>query len=55
MNYETKIFEITSVLTAHAEEKFGKARAAELQSEIELMAMDLLKLYGRSVEFEDEP
>ena len=46
--------EITHILTAQAEEKFGKERALELQSEIELMAADLMKLLGRNVEIEDE-
>ena len=46
--------ELTHILAAQAEEKFGKERALELQSEIELMAADLMKLLGRTVEIEDE-
>ena len=36
--------DLTQLLTARAEEKFGEERANELRPEIELMAADLLKL-----------
>ena len=47
--------EIKRALTAEAEEKFGKERAGELQTEIEQMAEQLAKLYAAAVEIEDEP
>ena len=47
--------EILQMLTARAEEKFGKERADELRPELEQMALQLEKLYASRVEFEDEP
>ena len=38
-----------------AEEKFGKARAEELRSEIEQLAVEIEKLRSIPVDIEDEP
>jgi len=51
----TTTSELTRTLRLRAEEKFGKQRAAELQSEVEQMAAELQKLSATLVEIEDEP
>jgi hypothetical protein len=38
-----------------AQDKFGKDRAGELQSDLEQLADDLRKLRSTPVELEDEP
>ncbi len=38
-----------------AEEKFGKARAEELRSEIEQLAVEIEKLRSIPLDIEDEP
>ncbi len=38
-----------------AEEKFGKARAEELRSELEQLAVEIEKLRSIPVDIEDEP
>ena len=38
-----------------AEEKFGKARAEELRSEIEQLTVEIEKLRSIPVDIEDEP
>jgi hypothetical protein len=46
---------LRELLFQRAESKFGKARAAELQPELERTADELLKVLHHPVEFQDEP
>ena len=47
--------EVQKVLFSHADEKFGKERAEQLRSDIELAADDIEKIRAIPLQIEDEP
>jgi hypothetical protein len=47
--------EVQKALLSHADEKFGKERAQQLRSDIELAADDIEKLRAVPLQIEDEP
>lgn len=47
--------EVQQILLSRADEKFGKERAEQLRSDIELAADDIEKLRAIPLQIEDEP
>jgi hypothetical protein len=47
--------EVQKALFSHADERFGKERAEQLRSDIELTADDIEKLRAIPLQVEDEP